>query len=338
MEIYGTIGPACGEPDILTGMFLAGMTGIRLNVSHGTLKDAKDWIVNIKKAAVQADVCPQLLIDLQGPELRVGKFCEPEKIYSLQEGKEIYLGLKEKENIVPISEEVLSVLISGRQILLDDGKILLEVVNVEGENAKCIVLRGGILKQRKSIAVPGVEVANKTLTEEDCENLKQAKEYGVTGVMLPFVRGKSDIENLRKRLQELGATDIKVYAKVENQKGIEKIDEIIDAADMVVIARGDLGNAMPLWELPAVQKKIAEKCRDKGRKFMVVTQMLASMEHKKVPTRAEVSDVFHAVLDGADAVMLTGETAVGKYPVEAMEYFAKTVKEAEKYKSENIKI
>lgn len=333
MEIYGTIGPACGDLETLKNMFCAGMTGIRLNVSHEMLADAKDWMENIHKAAKESRVCPQLLIDLQGPELRVGDFGNAIENLILRETEEIYLGIQAKRDTVPIPEIVLKNLCPSQQVLLDDGKMLLEVTAMEEKRARCTILRGGTLQCRKSIALPGLEVESDTLTSEDRENIKVAKAYGVTGVMLSFVRGKEDIENLRQALAEVGASDLKIYAKIENQHGIEKIDEIISSTDMVVIARGDLGNAMPLWELPRVQKEIAKKCRERGCEFMVVTQMLASMEHAKVPTRAEVSDIFNAVLDGAQAVMLTGETAVGAYPVEAMTYMAKTVEEAEKYKN-----
>lgn len=152
--------------------------------------------------------------------------------------------------------------------------------------------------------------------------------------MLPFVRGKDDIVTLRKALDDAGAFDIEIFAKLENTEGVEKLDEFIDAADQIVIARGDLGNAMPLWELPYVQKKVSEKCREAGKAFMVVTQMLHSMHNSAVPTRAEVSDIFNAVSDGASSLMLTGETAAGKYPVEAMTYMCNTAEWGLKYLGE----
>lgn len=326
MELYGTIGPACEDTEILTDMFRAGMTGIRLNASHSSLEEAEIWLEHICSAAEKAGVCPGLLIDLQGPELRTGKWTGE---FLLKEGEEIYLGRTADARTVPVPDILFSCVDSGQEILLDDGKILLKALCRKDGKILCAILRGGTLRQGKSIALPGIEVDSPTLTEEDEKNLLCAGRYGVTGVMLPFVRGMKDLDCLRDRLKEAGQEKIKIYAKIENQAGIRALDEIIDGSDVVVIARGDLGNAMPLWELPKVQKMIAERCRQKKRKFMVVTQMLASMEHAKVPTRAEVSDIYNAVLDGASSVMLTGETAVGEYPVEAMEYLVKTVKAAE---------
>ncbi len=335
MEYFGTIGPACKDIHILAEMFRQGMTGIRLNVSHSSLSESGEWVKNVHLAASENGIKSQILIDLQGPELRVGKFAEP-KVYVLKEQEVIFLGLSQGKEQIPVTKEVLLAIAEKQEILLDDGKILLRAeAKAENDCVKCRVVRGGELQQRKSIALPGVFIETPTLTYADIENLKVAKSFGVTGVMLPFVRGKKDLQNLRETLQRYSAENIQIYAKIENLSGVEALEEIIDEADTVVIARGDLGNAMPLWKLPAVQKKIAAACNAKKRKFMVVTQMLASMEGAKVPTRAEVSDIFNAVLDGADSVMLTGETAAGKYPAEAMRYLVKTAEEATKFCIEN---
>lgn len=330
MQIYGTIGPACMEIDILAEMFELGMTGIRLNVSHSSLEDAKEWVENIHTAAKQKGIIPQILIDLQGPELRIGNF-EKKKIYKLEENGYIFLGVYQKEDTIPVPETVIFAIEAGQEILLDDGKVLLKAVDKAEGQVLCKVLRGKEVLPKKSIALQDKQIDTPTLTRADLENIQMAKSFGVTGVMLPFVRGKKDLENLRQALKENGAEDICIYAKIENMAGVCALDEIILEADEIVIARGDLGNAMPLWELPAIQKKIAKRCKASNRKFMVVTQMLASMEHAKVPTRAEVSDIFNAILDGADSVMLTGETAAGEYPVEAMRFFVKTVEEAQKF-------
>ena len=166
------------------------------------------------------------------------------------------------------------------------------------------------------------------LTEEDLQNLKIAKQCGVTGVMLPFVRGKADILALRSALEQADAADIRIFAKIENMAGVRALPEFLHLADEIVIARGDLGNAMPLWELPRCQKQLSAACRAAGVPFMVVTQMLDSMCTRAVPTRAEVSDIYNAVLDGAASVMLTGETAAGQYPVQAMEYLVRTARTA----------
>ena len=180
-----------------------------------------------------------------------------------------------------------------------------------------------MLRSRKSLAVAGRELPASALTEMDVENLSRAREYGVTALMQPFVRGADDLRAVRAALRETGAQELKIFAKIENMTGLHRLDEILPLADVVVIARGDLGNAMPLWELPRAQTLIARKCRAAKRPFMVSTQMLHSMHHAAVPTRAEVTDVYQAARSGADYLLLTGETAVGEYPVEAMTYFAK---------------
>ena len=191
------------------------------------------------------------------------------------------------------------------------------------DRLSCRVERGGVLRSHKSLAVAGRELPASALTEMDMENLSRAREYGVTALMQPFVRGADDLRTVRAALRETGAEELKIFAKIENMTGLHRLDEILPLADVVVIARGDLGNAMPLWELPRAQTLIASKCRAAKRPFMVSTQMLHSMHHAAVPTRAEVADVYQAARSGADYLLLTGETAVGEYPVEAMTYFAK---------------
>ena len=190
------------------------------------------------------------------------------------------------------------------------------------------VVRGGLIKSGKSLAIEGKAVPMPTLTESDRKNIRAAVSYGITGVMLPFVRNKEDLLALREALKEAGAGEIQVFAKIENMQGVESIKELIPYCDHVVIARGDLGNAMPLWKLPGVQKRLARECREAGKPFMVVTQMLDSMHERAVPTRAEVLDIYNAVLDGASSLMLTGETAAGSYPAQAVEYLVNTGEEA----------
>ena len=169
-----------------------------------------------------------------------------------------------------------------------------------------------------------------TLTGNDLKNIQLATQYGVTGVMQPFVRSKEDLMTLRKALDDAGAGHVEIFAKIENMQGVNALDELLPYCDHVVIARGDLGNAMPLWKLPAVQKELASKCRAAGKPFMVVTQMLDSMHERAVPTRAEVMDIYNAVLDGASSLMLTGETAAGNFPAEEMMYLVNTGREAER--------
>ncbi|MCI5951919.1 MAG: pyruvate kinase [Anaerostipes sp.] len=329
MVYYGTLGPACADMSILRRMFRQGMTGVRLNLSHKSLESSKDWIFHFQAAAAKEGILkPELLVDLQGPELRIGRMNID---LEWQDHQEVYL------DSLPLPKVILPYLIEGQEILIDDGKILLRVeerLGEEAEDIRCKVIRGGKVVQRKSIALPGLSIPVPTLTEADKENLKVAKEYGVTGVMLPFVRNKEDLLILREELKKNDSEDIRIFAKLENLEGVEMLPDLLDAADEIVIARGDLGNAVELWKLPRIQKEIAAQCRKAGKGFMVVTQMLSSMEVRAVPTRAEVCDIFNAVLDGASSVMLTGETAVGRYPVEAMSYLIKTSEEALVYQNE----
>lgn len=315
MELYGTLGPACGKADLLEQMLEAGMTGVRLNLSHATLRESLPLLEQLHLAARRRGVRPELLIDLQGPELRTGTEGLP---LPLQEGETLPL------KRLSLPEVLEAALEPEMELLLDDGRLCVRVLP-EGRGR---VLRGGILKPRKSVAVSGLSLALPVLTEEDRTHLAQAEAYGVTGVMQSFVRSREDVETVKTALR---GTGLRLFAKLENQEGLRTLPEWIHLPDMLVIARGDLGNAVPLWELPAVQKRVSGLARKAGKPFLVVTQLLASMEQAAVPTRAEVSDIFNAVADGAAALMLTGETAAGRYPVEAMKMLCRTARSAEQF-------
>ena len=320
-RIYGTLGPACQSAETLEALLRLGMSGVRLNLSHITLPQAAGELAALRQAEEAAGVRAELLIDMRGPELRIGSLAAP---LLLKAGETLSLGC------LALPQEVLAELETGQELLLDDGKLLLTVVR----GGKAHVNRGGVLQGRKSVALPGKKIRLPALTGEDLQNIALAAEYGVTGLMQPFVRSRADLEAVRAALAAAGCGGLRLLAKVENREGMEQLPELLPACDEIVIARGDLGNAMPLWELPEAQKRIAAQCRAARRDFMVVTQMLASMEQNPVPTRAEVSDIFNAVLDGASSVMVTGETAVGRYPVEAMRYLVNTVRQAERFREE----
>lgn len=324
ISIYGTFGPACGELDTLTAMFRVGMTGMRLNLSHTSLSDSADKIDAFHAAAHAAGVVPELLIDMQGPELRIGELSAPMK---LTDGGTAVLG----EGGIPVPPVTLPVMYEGDEVVLDDGKLSLRVLENRGSGVLCRVERGGSLTSRKSIKLknPDAVVEMPVLTDHDLNNVRMAGSYGVTGLMQPFVRSGRELRQVRQALCENGAGHVKIFAKIENMQGVANLPDILPEADVIIIARGDLGNDMDLWQLPAVQKDIAKACREAGKPFIVVTQMLASMEHNPVPTRAEVSDIFNAVADGCGGVMVTGETAVGKYPVEAIRYLTNTAASAE---------
>ena len=322
LEYYATLGPSSKDGKVMEEMFRVGMTGVRVNTSHSTLEEMEDWLAEYFKAAKKCGVKePKLLMDLQGPELRIGKI--PKGI-SLKEKKKIRIG----KGGIKVPKAILANLKKGREILLDDGMILLMVKKCEENYADCIVLRGGKLESKKSITLPGIKLDTPTLTKTDLENISRIQENKVTGVMLPFVRSGQDVKNLRDALKQEKCKDTKIYAKIENLAGMECIEEVAEYADEIVIARGDLGNDMPLWELPAAQKKIATVCRKKEVPFLVATQLMHTMEENGAPSRAEVLDVYNCVLDGASGLMLTGETAKGKHPVSAMGYMVNTAKEA----------
>ena len=323
MEFYATLGPACSSPETLDALFRAGMTGARLNLSHVALADSRPLLEGAFRPAARRAGRPgaHLILDLQGPELRVGRLPAP---LSLETGGRVLLG-GEGVPIPPAAREAAR---PGDRLSLDDSALLLEVAEKTVEGLACRVLRGGTLRSRKSLAILGVEVDAPALTEEDRANLDLAGELGATHILQPFVRGRADVEALRRALEERGLTGVQIMAKIENRRGVERLDEILEASDQICIARGDLGNAIPLWELPGLQKRIARRCRQAGRPFCLVTQLLWSMEQRPVPTRAAVCDIYNGVLDGADSLMLTGETAAGAYPVQAMEYLVKTARAA----------
>ena len=321
VRIYGTLGPSCSDERTLAQMFREGMTGVRLNLSHTTLAEAAGLIETFHRAARSCGITPELLIDLQGPELRIGPMKEPLPL----KGGEVIPAAE-----LPLPAQVLTALAAaprGQELLLDDGKLLL----VSETPDRLRILRGGLLESRKSVAFPGQRIDAPALTEEDLRNLELAPSFGVTAVMQPFVRGPEDLMAVRGALEKAGCGKVRLLAKIENTDGVRALEAILPCCDEIVIARGDLGNAMELWELPAAQKRISAACRSVGRDFMVVTQMLDSMTHRQVPTRAEVSDIFNAVLDGAASVMVTGETASGEYPAEVIRYLSRTVREAEAF-------
>ncbi len=330
IDIFGTLGPACDDIAVLADMFSKGMTGIRVNLSHVMLADCAVDIDRVKRAAKENGVSPKILVDMQGPELRIGRF---EGKMKLKAGETVGLGC----DGIPLDESLVKELLAGDEVLLDDGKILGEISFADGQKTVLRIIRGGELTQRKSILIKGKDIRLSAITADDRENLKLAPNCGITGIMQPFVRTRADLLELRKALDECGCSDLRVYAKIENMEGVKNISSFIDLCDEVIIARGDLGNSMDLWKLPRVQKEISGICNKAGKPFMVVTQMLASMEKSAVPTRAEVNDIFNAVLDGASSVMVTGETAIGTNPAEVIKYLSNTAREAEKYIGEEQK-
>lgn len=318
MRYYATLGPSCCDTAALAALLRRGVTGFRLNLSHTPLAARTDWIAALHVAERETGLRAQLMIDLRGPEVRIGDMPAP---LPLAEGAAVTLGAD-----IPVDGDVLDALRPGMTVLLDDGAMALTVV----DGGVCRVSRGGTLTGHKSLTLEGVDLRRPALCEADLVDLSQAAALGVNAVMQPFVRSAGDLRVVRQAMAENGLADAELFAKVENQPGLDALPDWLALCDVVTIARGDLGSSLPLERLPAAQKHIAALCRSRGKPFLVVTQLLHSMIDHPSPTRAEVLDIYNAVLDGADCLMLTGETAQGRYPLESADWLIRVAQEAEK--------
>lgn len=318
MRYYATLGPSCCDTAALSALLRRGVTGFRLNLSHTPLAARTDWIAALHEAERKTGLRAQLMIDLRGPEVRIGSLPAP---LPLAEGAAVTLGAD-----IPVDGDVLDALRPGMTVLLDDGAMALTVV----DGGVCRVIRGGTLTGHKSLTLEGVDLRRPALCEADLADLSQAAALGVNAVMQPFVRSAGDLRVVRQTMAENGLADAELFAKVENQPGLDALPDWLALCDVVTIARGDLGSSLPLERLPAAQKHIAALCRSRGKPFLVVTQLLHSMIDHPSPTRAEVLDIYNAVLDGADCLMLTGETAQGRYPLESADWLIRVAQEAEK--------
>ena len=318
MRYYATLGPSCCDTAALSALLRRGVTGFRLNLSHTPLAARTDWIAALHAAERKTGLRAQLMIDLRGPEVRIGDMPVP---LPLAEGAAVTLGAD-----IPVDGDVLDALRPGMTVLLDDGAMALTVV----DGGVCRVTRGGTLTGHKSLTLEGVDLRRPALCEADLADLSQAAALGVNAVMQPFVRSADDLRVVRQTMAENGLANAELFAKVENQPGLDALPDWLALCDVVTIARGDLGSSLPLERLPAAQKHIAALCRSRGKPFLVVTQLLHSMIDHPSPTRAEVLDIYNAVLDGADCLMLTGETAQGRYPLESADWLIRVAQEAEK--------
>src|ERR1700742_703761 len=330
-KIVATMGPASTNKDILLAMIKAGVNVCRLNVSHGRPEDHQKTIDTIREINEQYKVNVGILADLQGPKIRIG-LVKDGGIH-LVNGTRINITTHEcigDDNKIYITYETFPQDVQPNEIiLLDDGKIQMKVIETNRQDTVvCEVMHGGILTSRKGVNLPNTKVSIPSLTEEDLYNLKYALEWDVDWIGLSFVRTGQDIIDLKHIISQSGKA-AKVIAKVEKPEAIDNIDEIIAATDGVMVARGDLGVEMPLEEVPLLQKMIARKCREASKPVIVATQMLESIITTPRPTRAEVNDVANSVLDGADAVMLSGETSGGESPVIVIETMAKIVRNVE---------
>ncbi len=332
-KIVATIGPATQSEEIITDLIKAGVTTFRLNFSHGDHKDHQERIKTIRKVSEKLDLDIGILQDLQGPKIRLGRFKDgPVKV---KKGDKFSLTSNEVECTKSIANVTYNKLAqevtSGKRILLDDGKIemIVEEVDIRNNLLDCKVTVGGVLSNNKGVNFPDVQLSVKALTDKDIEDLEFGLTAGVDWIALSFVRNPSDINEIKNLINKNGHS-IPVVAKIEKFEAIDQIDSILPLCDGVMVARGDLGVEMPAEEVPLLQKELIRKANTLGIPIITATQMLDSMASNPRPTRAEVSDVANAILDGTDAVMLSNETAVGDYPVEAVETMATIARRIER--------
>ena len=333
-KIVATVGPACDTSEALEAMLSAGMNVARLNLSFGTLAEHKQRIERIRAAARRVEANVAIMIDTRGIEIRTGKLAEG--AVELVEGAQFYLHTDNRlgdSSGVSVSYRNLPAEVSaGTPILLDDGAIELDVLTASSEEIRCHVVHGGLLGENKSVNLPETELSVTAVSPDNREDvikeLNFALENDVDYIAASFVQTADDVARMREILLDKGAP-IPIIAKIENKAGVANLDSIVEVADGIMVARGDMGVELPLAEVPGTQKKIIRTTVMKGKPVITATQMLASMERNPKPTRAEASDVANAILDGTSAVMLSGETAAGKYPVEAVQTMADLARRAE---------
>jgi pyruvate kinase len=327
-KIVATLGPASDSRERLRALIEAGVDAVRFNLSHGTHEGHSEraWLVREIAAGVGRPIA--LIADLQGPKLRIGELAEP---VVLRKGDQIKVCAEEAANDgeLPIAPAVIGdVLEPGHEVLIDDGLVRLRVDEVEGGRATCAVVVGGLVSSHKGVNLPGVPVPIPSLTRKDVADLDWAVETGVDFVALSFIRSPADVRDLRALLTQAGS-HAHVIAKIEKAEAVDVLDDVLAETDAVMVARGDLGVEIGPALVPLVQKRIIQKALERGKPVITATQMLETMVHSPEPTRAEASDVANAVLDGTSAVMLSGETAVGEYPVEAVAYMDRIARAVE---------
>ena len=331
-KIICTMGPGSNDKEVMRALIKSGMDIARFNFSHGSHEEHKGRMDQLKELREQEKKPIAILLDTKGPEIRTGQLKDGKKVM-LKEGNAFTLSIEEKigdETGVSITYAgLIDDVVVGSIILIDDGLIELKVTGKTDKEIKCIVDNGGELGEKKGVNVPGVAIRLPAITEKDKEDIRFGVEQDIDFIAASFVRNAECILEIKAWLKECGAPYIPVIAKIENVEGVDNIDEIIRCADGIMVARGDLGVEIPAEEVPYLQKQIIQKCNDNYKPVIIATQMLDSMIRNPRPTRAEVTDVANAVYDGTDAVMLSGETANGKYPVEALDMMVHIVENTE---------
>lgn len=332
-KIVCTIGPASSDEKTLAAMCQAGMNVARLNFSHGTQEEHQQKIDAIKHVREELKLPIAIMLDTKGPEYRIGAFADSPVI--LNSGDRFVFTTQsvvgDRKRVSVNYAGLPDDLSVGDRILVNNGLVIFEVTAIDGTDIICRTLIGGELSDRKSMSFPNKVMRNAYLSEHDKEDLLFGIRNGVDFVAASFVSCKQDLLDLRAFLDENGGEGIDIIAKIENRAGVDNIDEICEVCDGIMVARGDLGVEVPFTELPAIQKYLITKCRLLGKRVITATEMLESMIHNPRPTRAEISDVANAVYDGASAVMLSGETAAGKYPVQVVRTMAEIAEETERH-------
>ncbi len=332
-KIICTIGPSCENEETLTAMCKAGMNVARLNFSHGTHEEHLKKIKLVKKVREKLKLPIAIMLDTKGPEYRIKTF-ENKKIILEEDATftfttEDIIGNNERVSVN--YEHLIDELKVGDKILVNNGLVICEVVKLSGTDAVCKVLAGGELSDRKSMNFPNKVLKQEYLSEQDKADILFGLENDIDFVAASFVSTKEDVKTLRDFLDANGGEKVNLIAKIENRAGVDNVDEICEIADGIMVARGDLGVEIPFVEVPAIQKLLIHKCRLLGKRVITATEMLESMIHNPRPTRAEISDVANAVYDGSSAIMLSGETAAGKYPVEAVKNMAEIAEYTESH-------
>ena len=331
-KIVCTIGPASDSREVIRGLCLAGMNVARLNFSHGIHEEHKARIDTIKSVREELSLPIAIMLDTKGPEYRIKTF-EYGKI-TLAEGDSFTFTTDDvignRERVSVSYKDLCRELSVGDIILLNNGLLSFKVEKIDGSDINCRVLSGGELSNRKSMSFPGKVMKQKYLSDNDREDIAFGIAEGVDYIACSFVSSKQDLLDVKEYLNALGASDIELIAKIENQSGFDNIEEICQCCDGIMIARGDMGVEVPFEQLPAIQKELITKCRLLGKRVITATEMLESMIQNPRPTRAEISDVANAVYDGTSAIMLSGETAAGKYPILAVETMAKIAESTER--------
>lgn len=324
-KIICTLGPATDDEKVLRKLLLSGMDVARVNMSHGSHEDAKMRIDEVKKLREELDIPVAVLLDTKGPEIRTGDFSSGPVI--LSEGQDFTLTTDDIDGdstrCSVTFKSLPQELQNGDKVLIDDGLIELHVVRCTETDVICKVINGGAVSSHKGINIPNVKLSLPFLSEADKADIAFGVEQDIDFIAASFTRSANDIMLLRKELKKLGRNDIRICAKIENHEGVENIDEIIRVSDSIMVARGDLGVEIPLEEIPILQKQIIQKVYEAGKQAITATQMLDSMIKNPRPTRAESTDVANAIYDGTSAIMLSGETAAGKYPVESVRTMAR---------------